>query len=642
MRCFRLHRVVTRASTLTIGIFEGIAESTAMIVKVFSGVISDPFPKRKPLVVLGYGIAARLSSSFRSPRRFRGSCRALRRSDRQGHSRRAARCADRGSFATGGSGRKLRACDRRSTPSAGWRAVARDRRDGVVRRRLPDRVLGGRRPCVRRVAPLVFGVIGPAATGRGGRAARNDCSFSDIQSFCSRLRDRCRNRGACSRWPASPKLSWSSARGNVGFAHRFRAVGDGHDVARLCGGAYPSRRRRRSRAWPRLLSLGFIALFASDLVLAHAPNVTVLLAGAALWGSHMGLTQGLLAALVAAASPRICAGPPMASSTWFAAWHCSLRACLQDGCGMVRTALDVLFRGGLTLIAWMASSATDGARLSAAGRTLSSATRDQRESSDRSSSRAGTRIAVATEFPRVRDDLYYRHALPVRIMHWINVVAHDDPADERAEDLQWASGAVLGQVVVDGGGADPRDRRGKGVGGEPQGVTRVFGHPFDTTGVLGLSKDRDGGSDAGGAFRGGRRFPTTMAVDGAVVALFLRLGVAGERDRVPLVFEAARHLARDLGPTARLRSIGQSSADHLRFRHRRGSGEALQRAAEDRLPGVIFVLALPLVLMGLAMSPWPTPFCRVGRCRRRRQAARTLHFVLACLLVTFVLVHVFR
>jgi hypothetical protein len=45
------------ASTLTIGIVEGIAEATAMIVKFFSGVLSDYFRKRKPLVVLGYGLA---------------------------------------------------------------------------------------------------------------------------------------------------------------------------------------------------------------------------------------------------------------------------------------------------------------------------------------------------------------------------------------------------------------------------------------------------------------------------------------------------------------------------------------------------------------------------------------------------------
>ena len=45
-------------STLVIGIVEGIAEATALILKVFSGVLSDLFRRRKPLVVLGYGLAA--------------------------------------------------------------------------------------------------------------------------------------------------------------------------------------------------------------------------------------------------------------------------------------------------------------------------------------------------------------------------------------------------------------------------------------------------------------------------------------------------------------------------------------------------------------------------------------------------------
>src|SRR5438270_10800037 len=42
----------------TIGAIEGVAEATALIVKVFSGVISDYVGRRKMLVVLGYGLAA--------------------------------------------------------------------------------------------------------------------------------------------------------------------------------------------------------------------------------------------------------------------------------------------------------------------------------------------------------------------------------------------------------------------------------------------------------------------------------------------------------------------------------------------------------------------------------------------------------
>ena len=49
---------VLGASMVTVGVIEGIAEATAAITKVFSGAISDYFRKRKPLVVLGYGLGA--------------------------------------------------------------------------------------------------------------------------------------------------------------------------------------------------------------------------------------------------------------------------------------------------------------------------------------------------------------------------------------------------------------------------------------------------------------------------------------------------------------------------------------------------------------------------------------------------------
>jgi len=46
------------ASALTVGVIEGIAESTAMFVKIFSGPISDFIGRRKGLMLLGYGLAA--------------------------------------------------------------------------------------------------------------------------------------------------------------------------------------------------------------------------------------------------------------------------------------------------------------------------------------------------------------------------------------------------------------------------------------------------------------------------------------------------------------------------------------------------------------------------------------------------------
>ena len=46
------------ASALVVGVIEGIAEATALAVKVFSGVWSDRLRNRKWLAAAGYGLAA--------------------------------------------------------------------------------------------------------------------------------------------------------------------------------------------------------------------------------------------------------------------------------------------------------------------------------------------------------------------------------------------------------------------------------------------------------------------------------------------------------------------------------------------------------------------------------------------------------
>src|SRR6185369_9491935 len=55
---------VLGASAFVIGVVEGIAESIALVVKLFSGVASDWLGKRKPLVLAGYGLAALSKFAF--------------------------------------------------------------------------------------------------------------------------------------------------------------------------------------------------------------------------------------------------------------------------------------------------------------------------------------------------------------------------------------------------------------------------------------------------------------------------------------------------------------------------------------------------------------------------------------------------
>jgi MFS family permease len=53
-----------------------------------------------------------------------------------------------------------------------------------------------------------------------------------------------------------------------------------------------------------MLGLGFVVLIGANMVLAIAPNLTIVMIGVALWGLHMAVTQGLLSALVADSAPQ--------------------------------------------------------------------------------------------------------------------------------------------------------------------------------------------------------------------------------------------------------------------------------------------------------------------------------------------------
>jgi predicted MFS family arabinose efflux permease len=67
--------------------------------------------------------------------------------------------------------------------------------------------------------------------------------------------------------------------------------------------AYPFGKLSDSMSHTKLLALGLAVLIAADLVLASDDHWTTVLPGVALWGVHMGITQGLLARMVADATP---------------------------------------------------------------------------------------------------------------------------------------------------------------------------------------------------------------------------------------------------------------------------------------------------------------------------------------------------
>lgn len=248
---------------------------------------------------------------------------------------------------------------------------------------------------------------------------------------------------------------------------------------------------------------------------------------------------------------------------------------------------------------------------------------------------------VASTTPR---KLVYRHPLPVRIMHWINVAAltlmllSGLQIFNAHPSLYWGNRSDEGTAILS---LDARqDASGRLVG-----VTRIGRHEFITTGVLGVS----GGSDGQPQIRG---FPSWLTVPGPqwlsmgrrwhffFAWVFVLNGLCYVGYAV-----ATRHLQRDLWPTGRdWRGIGRSIIEHLRFKHPHGE-EALRYNILQRLAYlvVIFIFGVGIVLMGLAMSPrLDAVLSPMVEAVGGRQSARTIHFIIAWGFVAFVLVHLFE
>ena len=253
--------------------------------------------------------------------------------------------------------------------------------------------------------------------------------------------------------------------------------------------------------------------------------------------------------------------------------------------------------------------------------------------------------ASAAESPPATGYVYYRHALPVRLMHWLNVIAltillmsglqifNAHPA------LYWGKSSYTGAPPLLVMHAVQKNDR------EIAGLTRVLGREFDTTGLFGASKNRNGQWIPRG-FPWWATIPDNQWLSMARSWHFFFAWVFVLNGLAYILYSlGSRHLARDLAPTRDdWRGIGRSVIDHLRFRH--PAGEASKRyniLQKLAYLTVIFVLLPLIVLMGLAMSPWvdslwPGWVDIVGG----RQSARTIHFIVAWLLVGFVFIHVFE
>jgi MFS family permease len=291
------------ASAEAVGLIEGVAEATAMITRVFSGALSDWLGKRKALAVAGYGLAALCKPFFamasgvgmvfgarffdRIGKGVRGAPRDALIADVTPEHLRGAAYGLRQSLDTTGAflgpllAILLMALFRENFRTVFWVAFL---------------------PALVAVSLLVFAVKEPKDTPVSAR------KFPFGRAELAEL-----GRGFW--WVLAVGAVFTLAR----FSEAFLLL-RGENVGLKVGfvpvilvvmnivytlTAYPVGHLSDRIGRTGLMAMGLVVLIGSDLVLALAGNVWLVLAGASLWGLHLGLTQGLLSALVAdAAGPQ--------------------------------------------------------------------------------------------------------------------------------------------------------------------------------------------------------------------------------------------------------------------------------------------------------------------------------------------------
>lgn len=283
-------------SVRAVGIIEGIAESTAMVMRVFSGALSDRLGKRKALAVAGYGLGAASKPVFALAS---GVGMVL-----------GARFIDRIGKGIRGAPRDALVADVTPPPLRGAAFGLRQSLDTVGAFIGPLLAIGlmvvfagdfravfwvACLPALVAVVILVLAVKEPPTSVRSKAAL----------PFAWR---RFAALGAPYWQVVGVGAAFTLARFSEAFlllraetlGLRATLVPVILVVMNLAYAltAYPAGHLSDRIGRPRLLGLGLIVLIGADLLLALAGNIQMVLFGAILWGGHMGLTQGLLAAWV--------------------------------------------------------------------------------------------------------------------------------------------------------------------------------------------------------------------------------------------------------------------------------------------------------------------------------------------------------
>jgi MFS family permease len=289
-------------SVAVVGAIDGVAEATASITKVFSGYLSDRVGKRRPLILIGYGLAALTKPLFA----LAGSAHLIL----------GARFADRIGKGLRGAPRDALVADVTPPEIRGKAFGLRQSLDTIGAFAGPLLAIGLMFVFANNIRSVFWFAIIPAAiavllvvigvedapVARPDSAARPPIRISDLKRL--------------------PRPFWETTGIGVVFTlARFseaflilKASAEGLPLALAplvlvamnlvyALGAYPAGRLsdRISARW--LLAAGMACLILADLALALVSGIIAAFVGIALWGAHMALTQGVFAKLVADHSP---------------------------------------------------------------------------------------------------------------------------------------------------------------------------------------------------------------------------------------------------------------------------------------------------------------------------------------------------
>lgn len=287
------------AGVVWLGVIEGVAEATACIVKVFSGALSDRWGKRKSLALLGYGLAAVTKPLFP----LAGSAALVF----------TARCIDRIGKGIRGAPRDALVADYTTPEQRGAAYGLRQSLDTTGAFIGPLLAIGLLVLLANDIRAVFWIAVIPAliAVAILWFAVKEPTHLKPLQKRVVDLRPK-----------DLPKPFWVIAIVATFFTlARFseaflilRGADQGltlawtplvlvvMNIAYMCS-AYPAGVLADRMPRHHLLMLGAAVLVLANLMLAGANDVTVVLLGVALWGLHMGLTEGVFTAMIADAAP---------------------------------------------------------------------------------------------------------------------------------------------------------------------------------------------------------------------------------------------------------------------------------------------------------------------------------------------------